>query len=390
MANIYQLGFCRLIPKSKKFLSAKHLTVTSVCNVSGKEMRSVNPIERFPPYDYKKKGYGFINAFFDYTTKRFNDNTKVITVEGPPAVGKTAFAKALAEDLDMKYFPAVTMDHYYINEYGYDLRQLDDKLPESCKSIDFDKFHKDPHNRNVATMQIVLYMKKYEQYLAALAHLLNTGQGVILERTCYSDFVFLETMAKHGYVSPGARSAYFEIRGNTITELMQPHLVVYLDCPVKDVQEKMKARNDPAESTSKVYTDKYLKDLETAYKQSFLKEISVHAELLVYDWSKCGEVEVVVEDIERIDFDKYTKEDKKLRDWVKPKEWDWNNARMLYTDRANLMPYFNIPILDVPELIIPAEDVIVMDEVYGEAPGMKYEKGFNADMGDSGIWTKTS
>lgn len=30
------------------------------------------------------------------------------------------------------------------------------------------------------------------------------------------------------------------------------------------------------------------------------------------------------------------------------------------------MPYFNIPILDVPELIIPAEDVIVMDEVYGE------------------------
>lgn len=37
-----------------------------------------------------------------------------------------------------------------------------------------------------------------------------------------------------------------------------------------------------------------------------------------------------------------------------------------YTDRANLMPYFNIPILDVPELIIPAEDVIVMDEVYGE------------------------
>lgn len=27
---------------------------------------------------------------------------------------------------------------------------------------------------------------------------------------------------------------------------------------------------------------------------------SVHSELLVYDWSKCGEVEVVVEDIERI------------------------------------------------------------------------------------------
>lgn len=39
---------------------------------------------------------------------------QVITVEGPPAVGKTAFAKALAEDLDMKYFPAVSFfPHFY-------------------------------------------------------------------------------------------------------------------------------------------------------------------------------------------------------------------------------------------------------------------------------------
>lgn len=35
-------------------------------------------------------------------------------MEGPPAVGKTAFAKALAEDLDMKYFPAVSFfPHFY-------------------------------------------------------------------------------------------------------------------------------------------------------------------------------------------------------------------------------------------------------------------------------------
>uniref|UniRef100_A0A6M2DIG7 NADH dehydrogenase [ubiquinone] 1 alpha subcomplex subunit 10, mitochondrial n=1 Tax=Xenopsylla cheopis TaxID=163159 RepID=A0A6M2DIG7_XENCH len=390
MANIYQLGLGRFVIKSNKFLNPKCVGIISTCNISGKEMRVAYPIERLPPYDYKKKGYSFFRALFDHTTKRFNDNSKLITVEGPAAVGKTAFAKALAEDLDMKYFPAVTMDHYYINDYGFDQRLLDPKLPESCRSMDVSTFHKDPHHRRVAGMQIILYMKKYEQYLEGLAHLLNTGQGVVLERTCFSDFVFLETMHKHGYVSQNARNAYFDIRGNTITELMHPHLVIYLDCPVSGVLEKIKARNDTDEANSKVYTTQYLKDFENAYKQSFLKDISVHSELLVYDWSKCGEVEVVVEDIERIDFDKYVQDDKKWKDWNdKMKEWDWNNARMLYTDKMYLMPYFNVPVLDCPELIIPAEDVVVMEKVFLDAPGERFEKGFNKDMGDTGLLTKT-
>lgn len=52
------------------------------------------------------------------------------------------------------------MDHYYINDYGFDQRLLDPKLPESCRSMDVSTFHKDPHHRRVAGMQIILYMKK--------------------------------------------------------------------------------------------------------------------------------------------------------------------------------------------------------------------------------------
>lgn len=40
--------------------------------------------------------------------------------------------------------------------------------------------------------------------------------------------------------------------------------------------------------------------MEQVYKQQYLKDISQHAELLVYDWSEPGETEVIVEDIERI------------------------------------------------------------------------------------------
>lgn len=53
-----------------------------------------------------------------------------------------------------------------------------------------------------------------------------------------------------------------------------------------------------------------------------------HAELLIYDWSNYGDVEVVVEDIERIDFDSFDKYDPKMKDWRMPNEWAWNTARI--------------------------------------------------------------
>jgi len=57
-----------------------------------------------------------------------------------PAVGKSAFAKTLAEELDMKYFPMVTMDLMYVNFYGYDMRQLDPELPKGVRSYDEKRF----------------------------------------------------------------------------------------------------------------------------------------------------------------------------------------------------------------------------------------------------------
>jgi NADH dehydrogenase (ubiquinone) 1 alpha subcomplex subunit 10 len=47
----------------------------------------------------------------------------------------------------------------------------------------------------------------------------------------------------------------------------------------------------------------------------------------MYDWSDHGDVEVVVEDIERIDFDRFEKHDPKMKDWRIPKEWEWADKR---------------------------------------------------------------
>lgn len=51
---------------------------------------------------------------------------------------------------------------------------------------------------------------------------------------------------------------------------------------------------------SKALSDQYLNDVDSIYKQKYLKEANVASEILVYDWSNGGETEVVVEDIERI------------------------------------------------------------------------------------------
>lgn len=51
---------------------------------------------------------------------------------------------------------------------------------------------------------------------------------------------------------------------------MRPHIVIYLDVPVKGVQERIKKRNLSHEVKGKALTDKYLNDLEHVYKREYL------------------------------------------------------------------------------------------------------------------------
>ncbi|KAK8743068.1 hypothetical protein OTU49_001509 [Cherax quadricarinatus] len=128
--------------------------------------------------------------------------------------------------------------------------------------------------------------------------------------------------------------------------------------------------------------------MENVYKNKFLKEMSVHSELLLYDWSEKGEPEIVVEDIERINFD-FDKNDPKMADWRKDDEWDWCETRMKYTKlKRVIMQWMNVPGINVPELLVEGQDVKIYNDVVYSAPGMRYAKGFNKDMGDKFIATK--
>lgn len=393
MASVLRFGGRHLVKLTEQNLlniRKYQPTLQQVCFISGKTLRGSQKLVKAKPYDYKNKGYNVLNAIFDKTTHRMDENSKIILVEGPIAAGKSKFAKELAEELDMLYIPEANMDMIFINPYGYDMRKLDPQLPESSKSFDVRNFCLTPKHPLAGSMQIRMYMLRFSQYIDALAHVLSTGQGVVLDRSVYSDFVFIEAMHMSNYISKGVRSVYYDIKENSILELLKPHLVIYLDVPVETVKQRIKERNIDYEVNSKALSDKYLHDIDSVYKQKFLKEVSIASELLVYDWSAGGETEVVVEDIERIDFDRFEKHDPKLKQWRLPKEWDWCEIRMTYAnEKPELMNSFNVPRLDVPELLRSGSDSKIWHDVWFNAPGMKYADGYNEDMGDTGLITKT-
>lgn len=84
----------------------------------------------------------------------------MLVVEGSVATGKSELAKKLAEELDMFYFPEANLDMKYINDRGFDLRSLDDQLPESCKSFDVNNFLVNPRHIQTAGFQLSQYAIK--------------------------------------------------------------------------------------------------------------------------------------------------------------------------------------------------------------------------------------
>lgn len=60
-----------------KLFNKHSACVQQTANISSKAWRELNGIKRLPPYDYKNKGYNVISSWFDKTSKRLDDNSKV-------------------------------------------------------------------------------------------------------------------------------------------------------------------------------------------------------------------------------------------------------------------------------------------------------------------------
>lgn len=138
----------------------------------------------------------------------------MVVIEGPPALGKTEVAKAIADELDMKFVPGFTMDNYYINSYGYDLRDLDYRVEhERVKSYDEKKFAQDPTGQDggLDRMLYSLFMARYLQYVDDLAHIFNTGEGIVTERSPFSDWIYFDAAYRQGWIDKTTKTHFNKV-----------------------------------------------------------------------------------------------------------------------------------------------------------------------------------
>lgn len=182
-----------------------------------------------PSYPYWEKECNDFAMMFDPMSLRYDENSKLIIVEGPPAVGKTKLCETIAKEFGLLYMPTVTHDEIFINPYGFDVRSISSKVPVSFKPHDLNDFLKDPHHVQTAMFQLGYFQMRFEQYMNALLHILASGQGVVLNRCIYTETAFTQAMYNAGYVSKRVVNDFERMRLNTYKFLLKPHLIIYLD-----------------------------------------------------------------------------------------------------------------------------------------------------------------
>merc|ERR1712020_39425 len=81
-------------------------------------------------------------------------------------------------------------------------------------------------------------------------------------------------------------------------------------------ESRVQYKGNEWDKNSPVWTNKqYLSDIYNELKRNFLKEQQRHSRVLVYDWSEPGDMEIVVEDIEALNFDFLEETDEQQKDW---------------------------------------------------------------------------
>ncbi|XP_008592379.1 PREDICTED: NADH dehydrogenase [ubiquinone] 1 alpha subcomplex subunit 10, mitochondrial, partial [Galeopterus variegatus] len=271
------------------------------------------------------------------TTKKLTQYSKVITVDGNICSGKGKLAKQIAEKLGLKHFPEAGI--HYADSITGDGKTLDIEFNGNCS---LEKFYDDPKSNDGHSyrLQSWLYTNRLLQYADALEHLLSTGQGVVLERSIFSDFVFLEAMLKQGFIRKQCVEHYNDVKKVTICEYLPPHVVIYIDVPVPEIQNRIQKKGNPHEMK---ITSAYLQDIENAYKKTFLPEMSEKCEVLLCNAREAEDTEKVIEDIERLKCDKGP--------WLKQDDRTFHHLRMLVQNKLDVLNFTSFPVY-LPEITV--------------------------------------
>lgn len=305
--------------------------------------KSKLPEKKVRQWPYEKYPWYYHTMLADpFTKNKFDENTKLIQIEGNIACGKKDFASRLAEELGMKVIDVPDIDSYYVNDHGYDYCALNPYLPERLRNCNKEMFHENPARHSVVHMQYFMFKLRVYQYVKALQHIFNTGQGVILVRSAFTHRVFVESMHELGWLPTGYirgdgfqfydwRLFYINMRNHVLGKLLKPHLTIYLETPVDTCMKNIKASRDPMIANSKALIPEYLESIEKAYNDVVLPRQEHNGHLMRVPYpSKLSHDQIldIIDEIEDLDFS-YDYNDTRFQSWDDSELNFYSRNRML-------------------------------------------------------------
>ncbi|XP_068738608.1 deoxyguanosine kinase-like isoform X2 [Montipora capricornis] len=208
---------------------------------------------------------------------------QLVIVEGNIGVGKSTLACQLAKQLNYRVFLEPTTKNPYLA-----------------------KFYRDP-KKYALKLQLWIFRQRFKTYVDATEHVLKYGQGVLLDRSVFSDSVFAEANYQHGTISQAGYDHYKQLREKSLEAMLIPHTTLYLDVQPKTCNQRILGR---ARDYEKSIPLDYLKELDASYKK-FLDEMrEIGSRVLVYDWTDFGYKFEVAEDIKKGHVLEWKKENK--------------------------------------------------------------------------------
>ncbi|PIK56694.1 putative NADH dehydrogenase [Apostichopus japonicus] len=295
---------------------------------------------------------------------KFDTNSKIVVLDGNLAVGKTSIANDLADKMGMKYFPECHA--HYLDERTLGPGQKCD--PRFSGDISLDRFYADPLAKDGHTFrfQMMMYGMRFLQYRDAMMHLLETGQGIVMERSVYSDFVFLEAIMDMGWIRKACYDFYNEIKGLSLYRMKHPHVVVYLDASPELAHQRFVERGKGYEKNVPL---EYFQGLDKAYKEKFLPEMKdAGCEVLQYDWKSFGNIDRIVDDIAYLKF--------KDSPWNIVDDTELDKHYRFLANEHQVVDCMTIPKY-VPEITYGAQQFDDLIEEYKIKYNKRYAPGFN-------------
>ncbi|XP_033762034.1 NADH dehydrogenase [ubiquinone] 1 alpha subcomplex subunit 10, mitochondrial-like [Pecten maximus] len=367
-------------------LFKSNVPAASLTSISDPEYASRRK-SRMAPYSYETKPLRYPQIFTNKTVNRLDENSKLIVIEGNVGVEKEEFGRKVAEEFGMKFIPEFTEEEYFIKGQGYDIRQTNEQVSDKVKFWDMEMLYtsKNPKDaRHFLRTQLELYQEKFERYREAVSHIWNTGQGVVMIRSVFSDLVFAKALRKSGVFTAKGFQHYSRVYYNTQVELISPHLFIYLDAPTQYCMEQIKKRGRPWEVNSTILTEKFLGDIENVYQSDIFPQFKDLSEIKTYDMTSPLDFELIFEDLNETSLDgPRVNEDTKFIEWEPPLGIDMNLIRYQYGKNYNwnwnkIFEEINTP-EDIDELNYDSNEVEEVETILMEHPGHKYEQYYNPE-----------